>query len=129
MVQKKHCTQLCLLTTFVALPLLDLERQVKGADGEVDSLGVHSSHLADKRGSQITFQRLPLRTTKEREGEREEADRGGEGGDGESERDREIPLVSGRQREREREIILIQPETSAITEGVFEALSQGSYGS
>lgn len=67
-----HYSQPCLLTTFVALPLLDLERQVKGADGEVDSLGVHSSHLADKRGSQITFQRLPLRTAKgEREKERE----------------------------------------------------------
>lgn len=66
--QATHYTHLCLLTTFVAFPLLDLESQVKGADGEVDSLGVHSSHLADKRGSQITFQRLPLRTAKEREG-------------------------------------------------------------
>lgn len=65
--QATHYTH-CLLTTFVAFPLLDLESQVKGADGEVDSLGVHSSHLADKRGSQITFQRLPLRTAKEREG-------------------------------------------------------------
>ena len=45
------------LTTFVALPLLNLQREVERADGEVDSLGVHSSHLADKRGSQITFQR------------------------------------------------------------------------
>ena len=45
------------LTTFVALPLRNLQREVERADGEVDSLGVHSSHLADKRGSQITFQR------------------------------------------------------------------------
>lgn len=40
--------------------------------------------------------------------------------------DREILLVYVCQRTREREIILIQPETSAVTEGVFEALSQGS---
>lgn len=59
-----------LLTTLVALPLLDLECQVEGADGEVDGLGVHSPHLADKRGSPITFQRLPLRTA-EGESERE----------------------------------------------------------
>lgn len=43
----RHRCQLCLLTTFVALPLLDLERQVKGADGEVDSLRVDSSNLAE----------------------------------------------------------------------------------
>lgn len=88
----------CLLTAFVALPLLDLECQVKGADGEVDSLGVHSSHLADKRGSQITFQRLSLRTAGEREG----GDRASEDGTA-----RYFASV----RERVREIILIQPQT------------------
>lgn len=31
--------------------------------------------------------------------------------------------------QREKEIIPIQPETSAVTEGLFEALSRGSYGS
>ena len=111
-----HNNQPCLLTTFVALPLLDLQRQVKGADREVDSLGVHSSHLADKRGSQITFQRLPLRTAKERE--RRQRRRKWR----ESETERYCLCVI----EREREIILIQPETSAVTEGAFEALSQGS---
>lgn len=40
------------LTALVAFPLLDLERQVEGADGEVDCLGVHSSHLADNRHGQ-----------------------------------------------------------------------------
>lgn len=69
--QRGNTRQQCLLTTFVALPLLDLQCQVKGADREVDSLGVHSSHLADKRGSQITFQRLPLRNAKERRREKE----------------------------------------------------------
>lgn len=47
------------LTALVTLSLLDLERQVESTDGEVYSLGVHSSHLTDKRGSQITFQRAP----------------------------------------------------------------------
>lgn len=37
------------LTTLVALPLLNLECQVKGTNGEVDSLGVNSSHLVDKK--------------------------------------------------------------------------------
>lgn len=44
-------SQSYLLTTFVALPLLNLEGKVKGADWEVYSLRVHSSHLADKIGS------------------------------------------------------------------------------
>ena len=55
-----HQRRRAFLTTFVALPLLNLQREVERADGEVDSLGVHSSHLADKRGSQITFQRTLL---------------------------------------------------------------------
>lgn len=54
-------SQPCLHTAFVSLPLLNLECQVKGADRKVDSLGIHSSHLEDKRGSPISFQRLPLR--------------------------------------------------------------------
>lgn len=41
----------------------------------------------------------------------------------EGEWDRETLFVC----QREREIILIQSETFAVTEGVFEALSQGSY--
>lgn len=99
-----------LLTTFVALPLLDLQCQVKGADGEVDSLGVHSSHLADKRGSQITFQRLPRRTAR------------GRGGEGEKER--EFVHLCHRQTDRQTD----QPvtaETSAGAQGVFGALRQG----
>lgn len=71
MTRRHQPARLCLLTALVALPLLDLECQVEGADGEVDGLRVHTSHLADKRGSQITFQRLPLRTVKERETQRQ----------------------------------------------------------
>lgn len=54
-------SQPCLRTAFVSLPLLNLKCQVKGADRKVDSLGIHSSHLEDKRGSPISFQRLSLR--------------------------------------------------------------------
>lgn len=32
-------------TALVALPLLYLQRQVQGPDGEVYSLGIHASHL------------------------------------------------------------------------------------
>lgn len=52
---RHHTTSTCLLTTFVALPLLNLECQVKGADREVDSLRIHSSHLADKKGHILHF--------------------------------------------------------------------------
>lgn len=51
------------LTALVAFPLLYLERQVEGADGEVDCLGVHSSHLADNshgQGEGFTL-RLPFK--------------------------------------------------------------------
>lgn len=53
----QQCCQLCLLTTFVALPLLDLECEVKGANGEVDGLRVHSSNLAEgeKKKNKVTY--------------------------------------------------------------------------
>lgn len=35
------------LTALVALPLLDLQREIKGSDGKVHSLRVDTSHLKD----------------------------------------------------------------------------------
>lgn len=97
-----HSTQYsqpCLHTAFVSLPLLNLECQVKGADRKVDSLGIHSSHLEDKRGSPISFQRLPLR---ERERERD------------SETDRRTDRLGQKDNACAREIMLIQFDTSTL---------------
>lgn len=49
------------LTAFVALPLLYLQGEVEGPDGEVDSLGVDSAHLlGDTRTHRSQFRKTDL---------------------------------------------------------------------